>query len=915
MTGRCGNSVWRDTRSRRWLRWCLCAGIICEATGYAVAAGRGVAEALKAAGPLRDPEARARAVEEIRAGENAIRQAATEKANRLGLPLRGSLPGGGAWEIVDFEGDRPRYRTTLNANAGISVAANLLWPAPYGVTGDGGTIGVWDASGARVTHREFGGRVTVKDGSTDTVAHSTHVAGTLCAAGVSPTAKGMAPGAKVDSYEWNNDISEMTSRGASYPGEAGRIQISSHSYIRSTEGWYVASGVVATNIWYGSGATASGVEDDFGQYDTSALNADSLAYNLPYYLMFWAAGNDRNNNPLAGDTVLIGLFTYAYDPLLHPPGDGVYRGGYDTISHDSLGKNVVTVGGVQDAVYAGQRNVSKAVMLSYSSWGPTDDGRIKPDVVANGYGLYSSYNGGDALYGSMSGTSMACPNAAGVSQLLVHYLSTLFTNTAMRASTLKALLIHTADDLGNAGPDYRFGWGLVNAKAAADVLKAYQTNAAACRVVEDRVATARTSVNFSFSWDGASPIRATLCWTDPAGASTTAHDSRTPRLVNNLDLRVTGPTGTVYEPWVMPFVGNWTTNTLASPATTGSNDTDNVEQVLIAAPGAPGTYTARVTFAGTLSGGSQTFSLILTGGKGDVAPPAPLITASSPSSGTGTNLFTVTGDRFLLGADVRLVKAGQPDVKGLNVEAAGDTLESRLYTTGLADGWWHLLVRNPDGQGAVLYGAFLVGSAPARTFWREDFETDNIAAKGWTFLSDAGASQWALSTAASFSPTRSLYSPGAATRSDTSAVSPAIQIPASGAGFALSFWHAFEFESNDGGVLEFSLDGGAWYDVTASGSGASFASGGYNATIGGGGALASRNPLAGREGWSGTSLSFAQVVVNLTDTAKYAGHSLRVRWRLGTNSADASPGWTVDDVALSGAVPPDMTQATILTVR
>ncbi|MBP7637044.1 MAG: hypothetical protein KBA18_04150, partial [Kiritimatiellae bacterium] len=114
-------------------------------------------------------------------------------------------------------------------------------------------------------------------------------------------------------------------------------------------------------------------------------------------------------------------------------------------------------------------------------------------------------------------------------------------------------------------------------------------------------------------------------------------------------------------------------------------------------------------------------------------------------------------------------------------------------------------------------------------------------------------------------------------------------------------WHDYAFQTDlDGGVLELSLDGGSWFDVTASGSGAAFAANGYTTTLSTTGSLTSRNPLAGRDAWSGTSPGFVKVVVNLTDTAKYAGHSLRVRWRLGTDSSTASAGWYVDDVTLSG---------------
>ena len=112
--------------------------------------------------------------------------------------------------------------------------------------------------------------------------------------------------------------------------------------------------------------------------------------------------------------------------------------------------------------------MSKATISSFSSTGPTDDGRIKPDLVANGVNLTSTDIGGYD-YLTISGTSMSSPNACGSATLLVDQYKRLFGG-AMRASTLKALLIQTADDIGNPGPDYFFGWGLINVKRAADLL-------------------------------------------------------------------------------------------------------------------------------------------------------------------------------------------------------------------------------------------------------------------------------------------------------------------------------------------------------------------------------------------------------------------------------------------------------------
>ena len=119
-----------------------------------------------------------------------------------------------------------------------------------------------------------------------------------------------------------------------------------------------------------------------------------------------------------------------------------------------------------------------------------------------------------------------------------------------------------------------------------------------------------------------------------------------------------------------------------------------------------------------------------------------------------------------------------------------------------------------------------------------------------------------------------------------------------------SFWHTYAFQTfqsngRDGGVLEFSVDGGAWFDVTDVGSGAAFASGGYTGTLTGGQG-SNRNPLWGRQAWTGTLGTWSQVTVNLTDTAKYAGHTLRARWRLGTNSNTSSAGWYVDSFVLTG---------------
>jgi hypothetical protein len=194
--------------------------------------------------------------------------------------------------------------------------------------------------------------------------------------------------------------------------------------------------------------------------------------------------------------------------------------------------------------------------------------------------------------------------------LLVDYYSRLFPAQAMRASTLKALIIHTADDLGKAGPDYKFGWGLINAKDAADQIRDHYDLPDANRIVEGYLDDANTTATYTFECGTGAPIKATLCWTDPPAAAIEDLDDPTPRLVNDLDLRIIDPNDSVtYYPFVLNLAAP------NDPAATGDNTLDNVEQVLIASPNLPGNYTARITYKAALTNGQQYYSLILSGSR------------------------------------------------------------------------------------------------------------------------------------------------------------------------------------------------------------------------------------------------------------------------------------------------------------
>jgi len=562
---------------------------------------------------LNSPDARQQMVDKLMQKSLQKKQHVTSIAQLNAWPLTEQI-NQNIFELMAIDDYRIYAYKTCNINAAVSIGADLIRnTSPYDLNGAGLTAGVWDGGAVRDTHQEFDSRVNIID-SVSYADHSTHVAGTIAAAGIVASALGMAPNALIDSYEWNSDAAEMASRAMTYPHEPGTIQISNHSY-GFIIGW---ENSFSPPRWYGTWGQQE--SELFGMYNTDTADWDSLCYNAPYFLPFKAAGNDRSDNaPAEGQTFAFydppppKWQTKTYDPCTDPYDDGYDNGGFDTIMTVSNAKNIMTVGAVGDAVLAGLRDPQRATMSVFSGWGPTDDGRIKPDIVTNGISLYSPTAASDASYASYSGTSMASPGAAGAAILLTEYYTRLFPANAMRASTIKALLIHTADDLGNPGPDYKFGFGLMNAKAAANLIADQNDFSDADIIVENLLDDVNSIHTYQFQWDRVSPIRATLCWTDPPAAPLEELDNPSPRLINDLDLRVIDPNGTVFYPYVLNPAGP---NDIA---TTADNVLDNVEQIEIPFPNLIGTYTLSVTFKGTLTNSQQYYSLILTGRLNDPA--------------------------------------------------------------------------------------------------------------------------------------------------------------------------------------------------------------------------------------------------------------------------------------------------------
>jgi hypothetical protein len=592
----------------------------------------------------------------------ASKDNAVAKARRAGMKVRGRRDNGSYFELVGMEGNHPLFFETYNRDAAISTGADLLMNLPIydGLDGTGILVGVWDAGSIRPTHHEFGpgsSRV-IKMTNEPNDPHATHVGGTIAAYGEKPLAKGMAPKATLRSYYMSSygtsDYVQMEQAGAKAPGQSNKLYLSNHSY-GYTCGWTWTDGVPE---WVGKDLIAQR-DWVFGLYGAGAAGWDAACYADPYYLPFKAAGNDRDDlAPVSGQSFFrwetqVGIMVrvwYVYDPLQHPPADGSWYGGYDTIPDVGTAKNIVTVGAVDDAVTNYTRDITKAAMTSFSGWGPTDDGRVKPDIVANGTSLYSSgwyepndvhdpnyVPQGDTSYFTMSGTSMACPNACGSAALLVQLYSRLFPGQAMLSSTLKGAIIHTADDLGTPGPDYAYGWGLMNARASADLIMTHHQEPLAGTFYEGRLNGRGDWQTFTFRREGTGSVRVTLCWTDVPGSSVNTRDSRAPNLVHDLDLRVVDVNGVISQPYVLDYLHpTW-------PATRGDNTVDNVEVVDVAPGLLHSTFTVRVSMKTNTGIGGQSYSLVVTGQAAETHPVMVKGRITDSRSGAGLAGVTVTG--------------------------------------------------------------------------------------------------------------------------------------------------------------------------------------------------------------------------------------------------------------------------------
>lgn len=479
-----------------------------------------------------------------------------------------------------------------NINAAITTGVNHLQPGGslgLTLTGRGLVVGIFDQTRPKRDHPEFGNRLTQVDGSTETLSeHATHVAGTVLAAGVNSGAKGMAYEATGWAFNWEADVSKMLANAYEPESKPAGMLVSNHSY-GVVLGWRQEG---STWTWFGNPAVDPNEDWRFGFYSSKSQAIDELLYSRPYYTVVWSAGNDRDDR--GNDT--------------RPP-----DGPDDTIGPEGVAKNNITVGAVSQVLdYTGPNSVA---ISSFSSWGPTDDGRIKPDLVGMGVNVFSSSisSTDQDAYASLSGTSMSAPNVTGSLFLIQQLYGQRNPDKFMLAATLKALAIHTAKEAGpSPGPDYMYGWGLVDAKASAELIL---NEDGSSRLIRELILDQGSRYEYEIVSDGITPIKATIAWTDPAGtpAGTSANPTKL-MLVNDLDLRIFDEDGVEYFPWTLdPSLGAG-----ARGLQNGDNFRDNVEQILITSP-KPKKYTIRVTHKNELTFGMQPFSLVFTSGALDGA--------------------------------------------------------------------------------------------------------------------------------------------------------------------------------------------------------------------------------------------------------------------------------------------------------
>lgn len=353
-------------------------------------------------------------------------------------------------------------------------------------------------------HIDFHGRLN--QNNTDfTGTHGDGVAGLAGGAGnLNPRYQGMATGSEVYVRQYVAD------------------------FLDETMDLHLNEGILLTNSSYSNGCNAG--------YTEITETVDQQIQQNPTLLHIFSGGNSNNQECGYGAGNQWGNIT----------------GGH------KQGKNVIATANLN----------ADASLVNSSSRGPADDGRIKPDIAANGANQMSTDP--DNTYDPFGGTSAAAPCVMGTSAQLYQAYQELNGGDTPESSLIKATLLNTANDLGNEGPDFKFGWGHLNAFRAVKLLEDERYFDG----MVDQGGLPQHTINIPAS---TKQVRFMLYWMDEASTPTSGI-----ALVNDLNLTVEDPTMNTLLPWVLdptPIPAN-----LDTPAGNGVDNLNNMEQVLINDP-------------------------------------------------------------------------------------------------------------------------------------------------------------------------------------------------------------------------------------------------------------------------------------------------------------------------------------------
>jgi len=393
---------------------------------------------------------------------------------------------------------------------GLHAMGSLQSPSGRNLSGKNVAVGVGDNAEIS-THIDFTNRIINRVYNVPSF-HGIHTSGTVAGGGILDTKNhGMAPRATIIS-QWFSDV------------------------ITGTPTYVADYNMIATNNSYTAaddGCIGNGVYDVLSNY------ADAQMRNYQTVLHVFSAGND-------------GSYTCAP----YPAAFGTVKTGWQ------CAKNVLTVGAMNQLDYS---------IASFSSRGPVKDGRLKPEIVASGVSVLSTRHNNS--YGNNSGTSMSGPMVAGAATILNERYRTLNGGATPKSALIKALLCNSAEDLGNSGPDYTFGFGNLNARRAVEAMEGNRYFIST---------TAPATYNITVP-AGPHSTNVLLYWNDPEAAPNAAVT-----LVNDLDLFVIGPSGT---DTTLPLILN--PSNVTAVAVNGADHTNNIEQVAISNPVA-GNYSLNV---------------------------------------------------------------------------------------------------------------------------------------------------------------------------------------------------------------------------------------------------------------------------------------------------------------------------------